>query len=250
MDAVQAVAASHLRLVLAAVIGVGLACLAAYFAVIGLWHCLEGKGGRRWLMAAGMLGDAIIYGAVMLSIVGLLFGWHPDGEQQAQLWAAWALSKPFGRVVIGFIGLVILACGIGVTGWVLTADIDDDVDLPEHQKRVIEPIGHYGLAGGGLAASLVGVYWASAALHTDPSQAHELGGALQSVQEHAKGWLLLLPLALAFAASAIFDFVQALFHRPNPDVDLRGTNQAKLQEPTAALVAARLIPDPPSAHSF
>jgi hypothetical protein len=120
----------------------------------------------------------------------------------------------------------------------------------DDQKRVIEPIGRYGLAGRGLAASLVGVYWVSAALHTDPSQAHELGGALQSVQEHAKGWLLLLPLALAFAASAIFDFVQALFHRPNPDVDLRGTNQAKLQEPTAALVAARLIPDPPSAHSF
>src|ERR1043166_8126996 len=133
MDAVQAVTASHLRLVLAAVTGIGLACLAAYFAVAGLWHCLEGKGGRRWLRAAGMLGDAIIYGAVMLSIVGLLFGWHADGEQQTQLWTAWALGKPFGRVVIGLIGLLILGCGIGVTGWVLTADIDDDVDLPEHQ---------------------------------------------------------------------------------------------------------------------
>ena len=84
-----------------------------------------------------------------------------------------------------------------------------------------------GLAGRGLAASLVGVYWVSAALHTDPSQAHELGGALQSVQQHSKGWLLLLPLALAFAASAVFDFVQASFHRPDPGLDIPGCSDKK-----------------------
>jgi hypothetical protein len=227
MDAVQAITGTQLRLVLAASTGIGLACLAAYFATVGMWHCCRGRGPRRWLMAAGMLGDAIVYGAVMLCIVSLLFDWHADGEQQVQLWTAWALGKPFGRVVIGFIGLLILACGLGVTGWVLTTDIDDDVDLPEDQKRVIEPIGRYGLSGRGLGAALVGVYWLSAALHTDPSQAHELGGALQSVQEHSKGWLLLLPLAGAFAASAVFDFVQALFHRPDPGLDIPGCSDTQ-----------------------
>lgn len=222
MDAVQAITGTGLRLVLAGSTGIGLACLAAYFATVGIWHCCAGKGRRRWLVALGMLGDAIVYGAVMLSILGLLFGWHADGEQQAQLWTAWAFGKPFGRVVIGVIGFLILACGIGVTGWVLTADIDDDVALPEDQKRAIEPIGRYGLSGRGLAASLVGVYWISAALHSDPAQAHELGGALQRVQEHSKGWLLLLPLALAFAASAVFDFIQALYHRPDPNLDIPG----------------------------
>src|SRR5437763_5045508 len=79
MDAVQAVTGSQLRLILAASIGFGLACLAAYFAVVGTWHCLRGDGVRRWLLAGGMLGDATIYAAVMISIVGLLFGWQPDG---------------------------------------------------------------------------------------------------------------------------------------------------------------------------
>src|ERR1051325_6081770 len=115
-------------------------------------------------MAAGMLGEAIIYGAVMLSIVGLLFGWHADGEQQTQLWTAWALGKPFGRVVIGLIGLLILGCGIGVTGWVLTADIDNDVDLPEHQKRIMEPIGRYGLSGPGGGGGPRGAFWVLAGL--------------------------------------------------------------------------------------
>jgi Domain of Unknown Function (DUF1206) len=114
----------------------------------------------------------------------------------------------------------ILGCGIGVIGWVMTSDIDEDVDLPEDEKRVIRPIGRFGLAGRGLAVSLVGMYWMSAAIQGDPSKAHELGGTLQAVQQNSKGWLLLLTLALAFAASALFDFVEALYHRPEPGLEL------------------------------
>jgi hypothetical protein len=97
---------------------------------------------------------------------------------------------------------------------VLTTDIDDDIDLPEEQKRAIEPIGRYGLAGRGVAIALVGIYWMSAALQGEPSRAHELGGALQAVQQNSNGWLLLLTLGVALAASAFFDFVEALHHRP------------------------------------
>ena len=115
---------------------------------------------------------------------------------------------------MGIVGLVILACGIGVIVWAMTTDVDDDVDLPENQKRAIEPLGRYGLAGRGVAASLVGIYWMTAALNGEPSKAHELGGALQAVQQNSKGWLLLLALGVALAASALFDFVEALYHRP------------------------------------
>src|SRR3954465_15370995 len=101
-------------------------------------------------------------------------------------------------------------------------DTEEEWDRPKNQKRAIEPIGRYGLAGRGLAISLVGVYWISAAVQGDPPKAHELGGALQSVQQHSRGWFLLLALALAFAASALFDFIQALFHRPEPGLDIPG----------------------------
>lgn len=100
----------------------------------------------------------------------------------------------------------------------MTTDIDDDVDLPEDQKRAIEPIGRYGLAGRGLSVSLVGIYWVSAAINGQPSKAHELGGALQAVQQLPKGWLLLLILGLALAASSLFDFVEAFLSSPSsPD---------------------------------
>ena len=92
--------------------------------------------------------------------------------------------------------------------------IYDDVDLPDSEKRAIEPLGRYGLAGRGVAISLVGVYWMAGAIQREPSKAHELGGALQAVQQNSKGWLLLLTLGVALAASALFDFVEAFYHRP------------------------------------
>lgn len=214
VDAVQAVTDNRLRLVLAAIIGVGLACLAAYFAIAGVWRCARARGGRHWLFAAGMLADALIYAAVMICVLGILLGWHGDGEQETQAWTAWALTQPFGRSLVGIAGLVILACGIGEIVWVMTSDIDDDVDLPEAKKRLIRPIGRYGLAGRGVAVLIVGIYWMSAALHGNPSNAHELGGTLQAVQQHSQGWLLLLTLGIAFAASAFFDLVEAVYHRP------------------------------------
>jgi len=122
--------------------------------------------------------------------------------------------QPFGRVLVGIAGVLILVCGIGVVVWVMTSDIDEDVDLPEDKKRMISPIGRYGLAGRGVAVLIVGIYWISAALHGNPAKAHELGGTLQDLQQHPRGWLLLLTLGIAFTASAVFDFVAALYHRP------------------------------------
>jgi hypothetical protein len=214
MDAVQAIADTRLRVLLAVVIGVGLGCLAAYFAITGLWRCARASGCRHWLFAAGMLGDALIYAAVMVAVLGILIGRQSDSERETQAWTAWVLTQPFGRGLVGIAGVLILACGTGVVIWVMTADIDDDVDLPEDKKRLISPIGRYGLAGRGVAVLIVGIYWISAALHGNASNAHELGGTLQAVQQHSQGWLLLLTLGVAFAASAMFDFVEALYHRP------------------------------------
>ena len=214
IDAVQAVANSQLQVILAGSIGGGLACLAAYFAISGVWQCCRGRGFRRWLFAAGLLGDALIYAVVMIAILSLVFGWHPDGEQQTQAWTGWILGQPFGPGLVGVVGFLILTCGIGVIVWVMTTDIDDDVDLPDSEKRAIEPLGRYGLAGRGVAISLVGVYWMAAAIQGEPSKAHELGGALQAVQQNSKGWLLLLTLGVALAASALFDFVEAFYHHP------------------------------------
>jgi len=51
-----------------------------------------------------MLGDALIYAAVMIASLSLMIGWDPDGERQTQAWTAWALGQPFGRSLVGVVG--------------------------------------------------------------------------------------------------------------------------------------------------
>ena len=88
VDVVQAFANTQLEFLLAGGIALDLACLAGYFAIAGLWHCCRGRGVRNWLFGAGMPGDALIYGAVMISILSIMVGWQFDGERQTQSWAA------------------------------------------------------------------------------------------------------------------------------------------------------------------
>ena len=179
----------------------------------GIWVCTKDRDYSRWLFAAGLVGDGLIYGVIAVYILGLVFGWYPKSEQ-TQMLTAWVLGLPFGASIVGIIGCLILACGIATTVWVLASDIDDDVALPEYRKQIIEPVGRYGLAGRGIAISLVGLYWISAAIYQAPSDAHELAGTLRSVERFPHGCLLLLTLGIAFVASAVFDFVEALITRP------------------------------------
>jgi ABC-type phosphate/phosphonate transport system permease subunit len=69
MDVLTALMDTRLQTVLAAVIGLGLACLAGYFAIRGLSHCCRGSGARRWLFGAGMIADALIYGLDLVATV-------------------------------------------------------------------------------------------------------------------------------------------------------------------------------------
>jgi hypothetical protein len=64
-----------------------------------------------------MFGDAMIYAAVMISALGLVTRWYPDGERQTKAWTAWVLGQPFGHALMGLLGFLILACGIGAIVW-------------------------------------------------------------------------------------------------------------------------------------
>ena len=135
IDAVQAVTNNGIRLILATVTGLGLACLAIYFAITGLWRCTRARAGEHWLFAAGMLGDALICAAVVIAILGIFVGWQGDGEQQTQTGTAWLLMQPFGRVLIGIAGFLILGCGVGAVIWVMTSDIDGMSICPRTRSR-------------------------------------------------------------------------------------------------------------------
>lgn len=214
-DALHAIANTPFRLAVALVLGLGLACFAGYLAIVGLWEFAQQHDARHWLAATGMVGDAAIYVAVMVSVLGGALGWH-GGERSTHTWTAWLFQQPFGRGLAGAAGIIVLGCGIGLMIWALAAHIGRDVALPRYEMKVVRPVGRYGVGGRGLAISLVGFYWFLAAVNADPGKAHQLGGALQELRQTSYGWGLLVVVGLAFVCSALFDLVDAFFHKPEP----------------------------------
>lgn len=213
--AVQAVASDPLGFWLALPLAAGLACLAAWFAIAAVSR-EDFAGPKRWLLSLGMLGDAGIYSGFVLIVLGLLVGRHGGGEHDLQAWTAWLLAHPFGRWLVGGIALAVLGAGLGLIGWALLGDPERRLDMAEDEKRLVRPFSRAGLAGRGLAVAIAGGYALAAAIDVNPREAHELGGVLTQLRGTAYGRGLMALFALVFAASAVFDFVTALYRRVDP----------------------------------
>jgi hypothetical protein len=211
-EGLQAIGNAPLRAAVALVLLAGLGCFAGYFLIRGFRDLARQRGKRHRFAAAGLIGDAAIYIGFVAALAGATLGGQ-GGEGQTQSWFAWAMHLPFGRVLLGLVGVVICGCSLAYLAWGLLADLERDLSLPPSEKRLFQPVARYGIGGRGVAIAFVGAYWLMAAINANPSQAHQLGQAMQDVRSHAYGWVLLLALGLAFVASASFDLVEAVFRK-------------------------------------
>jgi hypothetical protein len=213
-DSAQAVLDKPFGNIVVLGIAAGVGCLAGWLAVEALQHCNSGQGFRRWLLAVGRLGDAILYAGFMFVLLGLLLGWRVGGEHQLHRWVAWLFSSPGGRWLAGAIGGGLTIGGVGLIAWAWMRDLTASLDMPPDERRLTRPISRYGVTGRGLALALMGLYLLGAAIHGNPTEAHDLGGLLQQLRHTAYGWFALLMFAAAFGASALFDFIAAFYRRP------------------------------------
>lgn len=200
--------------VLIVVLAVGLACFAGWLAIRGFNQARCARHAKRWFFAAGMLGDAILYVGFVLVVLGRAFGQTSGGsERDVQLWASWLFAHAAGRTMLGLLGLALIAGGFSMMVWTWSVDVEASVALAPRNKGVTVVISRYGLTGRAAALALIGGYLMAAAIDADPSKAHGLGGVLQSLRGVSYGWAVVLLFGSAFAASAFFDFVEALYRR-------------------------------------
>lgn len=197
-------------------VAIGLACLAGWYTVTGLASRQRGRP-FDYLQAAERFGDAAVYVAFMLDLLGWVFGfWGSGGDSQVRDWVGWFLAQPYGRLLVGATGLGILASGIGIAIWALRGDVAGRLALPARQAQALQRLDRFGYAGRGIAVGLVGCCLVAAAIHGNPREAHELGGALTVLRSFAGGRVLLGLFALAFIGSGIGDVAAALFRRFDP----------------------------------
>jgi hypothetical protein len=135
-----------------------------------------------------------------------------DGGE-TQDWTAWLLAQPFGRWLVGAVGVAVLGAAIGhfVKAW--KATFRRYLRADRRTMDVICPIGRMGLGAKGIVFLLIGIFFLTAAWQADSSESGGLGKALQTLQEQPYGPWVLGIVAVGLFAFGIYSVIEGVYRR-------------------------------------
>ncbi|MCW3097193.1 MAG: hypothetical protein JWL77_2811 [Chthonomonadaceae bacterium] len=204
---------------LLAIVGIGLAGYA-------LWRFVEavldsenkGSDPRGIATRLGYVCSGIGYGLLSFTAFQLITGaaQSATGSAGTQDWTAKLLSLPFGQVLVGLIGLVVIGSGIGqfVTGY--KADFDKQLkldEIPQAFRSWAVFSGRWGYMAQGVVFAILGGFIVEAAVHANAQKAKGIGSALDLLAEQSYGPILLGIVAIGLISYGIFMLVEARYRR-------------------------------------
>jgi hypothetical protein len=132
---------------------------------------------------------------------------NANGNSKVTDISASFMKHSFGRVVIGAVGVIIIAVGLYRVSKGLKMDVDDELDMSgmsPARRRWSERLGAVGEVGRGIGFALVGFFLLRSAMTYDPNQATGLDGALRRLATHSWGVFVVAIVGIGFAAYGIF----------------------------------------------
>ncbi len=184
----------------------------AGFVLLALWQVLEVVTGAHGAKAADRLksgGKAIAYAALAVSAFTFARGGGTSSRAQTRDATAGIMAQPGGRVLVGLLGLGVLAVGAyhvykGWTGKFLQ-------DLAGRPGAWVVGAGRVGYVAKGVALGIVGVLFVVAGLHRSTKDATGLDGALRALRAQPFGQYLLTLVALGLVAFGVHTLARARY---------------------------------------
>ncbi len=213
--ALQTILAQPLGAVLLAAVALGLFGFALWRAFQSVLDA-DGRGTSPKAIAARVAQaiSAVIYVGLGIFAVSLLLGRQQGGgENAARDWTAWLLAQPFGRWLVGGVGLAVAGAAVAMAAKAWTASFRRNLTCDAANARWIIPLGRTGYAARAVVFLVVGAFLATAAYQLDPSEARGLGGALLALQAQPFGRALFALVALGLAAFGAFEIAEARYRR-------------------------------------
>jgi hypothetical protein len=195
----------------------------------GLWGFIraitdplhKGKDAKGIATRLGYAASGVTYFLLALATYGLISASASaaqNGAQTAQTQETTArlLSQPWGAVVVGLAGLVVIGVGAMQIMKGLKGDFDQQFNayaISPQQHRIITQLGRFGTAARGLVFALIGVFLLLTAINNDPSQAKGIDGVLASLLQQPYGPALLLVVALGLMAFGAYSAMSGFWLR-------------------------------------
>ena len=198
--------------------GLGKALL--WVAVVGflglaVWQLTEavvgGPGSSEASDRAKAAGKAVVYAFLAWTSFTFARGGSSSSRSQTVDFTASLLQKPGGKVLVVLIGLGV----IGVAAYHVHKGWTRKFlqDLRENPGEWASRAGRVGYIGKGIALAVVGVLFAAAGFHERASEASGLDGALKSLRDEPFGTVVLVVIAIGFAAYGLYSFARARYAR-------------------------------------
>lgn len=190
-----------------------------------LWRFVEaavdpersGTAAKGLARRIGYAGIGVAYIGLALTAVQLMRGADDAGGDSTAGWTARLMDEPFGRVLVGLIGLGVIGVGLYQFYQAYSAKFKQKLKLGEmsgtEQQWTIRS-GRFGHAARGVVFGIVGGFLVQAALQYDPQKAQGLGGALQALAERQPfgPWLLGI-VAVGLVAYGVYMLISARYRR-------------------------------------
>jgi hypothetical protein len=197
-----------------------LIAIAIGFAGYALWRFAAAAFGRKletneeisvwkrlWYVARG-----IFYAFLCYTTVAIIFNSHSGSSEKEHTEKVFDL--PYGRWIVGAIGIGILAWGLGSAWRAISRNFKDDLHterMSETTRRWTTRAGVVGYGARAVVFVMIGIFVLRAAWEYDPDEAVGLDGALQKLAQQSFGPLLLGIVAAGLTVYGLFYLVKAAY---------------------------------------
>lgn len=177
----------------------------------------KGKDMKGLIARVGYLISAVTYAFFVLPTYDLIRG-AATGSQtgQTQKFIAGLMSMPFGRLIVGALGVAGIVAGLYQIYMGITLNFERQFKpyaLTPEQLRVAKQVGRYGTIARGVVFGIVGFFLSIAAYYANPHQAKSFAGALNFLAKQPYGLWLLGIVAAGLIAFGVYSLMSAAWFR-------------------------------------
>lgn len=215
-DVFQIIETQPLGKFLLAVVAIGLTSYAVWRFIQALIDPeYQGRNANRVFPRLGYAISGASYAGLAVTAVQITAGASSDSSWRHD-WTALLLAQPFGKWLVGIVGVVVLGVGVSFAYVAFTAKLRQRLKLTKMSKTQLKwamGVGRFGITARGVAFGIIGLLLIQAAVQSDPDEAKGLGGALQTLAEEPFGQWLLIIIAVGLVAYAIHLLILSRYRR-------------------------------------
>ncbi|MEU9012575.1 DUF1206 domain-containing protein [Streptomyces sp. NPDC048479] len=192
------------------------------FGCMALWRGARAvmTGGPRRKAASRLLdgGRALFYAAVCWATAAFAAGsgQGSSGDAKSQDWTASALKLPYGRVLVGTAGCLLIGIGAVLAVRAALRRFLRQLDTAAMSRRTRQVVTGLGVGGGGARGTVfaaAGIFILVAAVRFDPHEAKGMDATLRSFTHTPMGPWLLVAVAVGLSLFGVFSFASARWRR-------------------------------------